>query len=203
MSLLVRSRRSRPCSRVISSGRLLTLLSLSSKKLRALKCFKWSASNTSIWLFPQKRSFKHINSIVLVFRFKTFIFYSFHISGFGLPWVFYSRAVREDIVTCCVLSKAARGTPSQPGREECSLFDSANSPAFSGLWGLIKEGWVHGLTNKHDSHLVYCCWNILFISLMAGGRLWSLLQDKFNFTRLFRFARLSGISIRWLLERSF
>lgn len=67
MSLLVRSRRSRPCSRVISSGRLFTLLSRSSNKLRALKCFKWSASNISIWLFPQWSSLIYINSLLLAF----------------------------------------------------------------------------------------------------------------------------------------
>lgn len=126
-----------------------------------------------------------------------------HISGCGLPWVFYSRAVQERSVTCYVLSKAARGTPSEPGREECSPSDSGNSPAFSGLWGMTEERWVHRLINKYDAQLTYCCQNVLFITLMAGGRLLSLLQDKFNFTRFCRFDRLSGMSIRWLLERSF
>ncbi len=201
MSLLIRSRRSRPCSRVISSGRLFTLLSRSSKKLRALKCFKWSVSNTSIWLFPQWSSliYIYIYKQPCVSLLNHNVFY--HFSGCGLPWVFYSRAVGEGSVTCCVLSKAARGTPSEPGQEECSPVDSGNSPAFSGLWGLTEDGWDHRLINKHNSHLTCYCQNVLF--MMAGGRLLSLLQDKFNFTRFFRFARLSGTSIRWLLERSF
>lgn len=48
MSLLIRSRHSRPWSSVISSGTLFTLLSLSSNSLRVYKCFTCSASNLNL-----------------------------------------------------------------------------------------------------------------------------------------------------------
>lgn len=58
MSLLTRSRRSRPWSSSISSGRVFTLLSLSSNTLRVLRCFRCSASSTSIWLLPTCSSYQ-------------------------------------------------------------------------------------------------------------------------------------------------
>lgn len=56
MSLLVRSRRVRELSKVISSGRLRILLSLSSRTEMAVREDNSSGSNCSIWLFPKYKS---------------------------------------------------------------------------------------------------------------------------------------------------
>lgn len=61
MSLLVRSRRVRELSKVISSGRLRILLSLSSSTEMAVREDNCSGSNCSIWLFPKYKSCTQTN----------------------------------------------------------------------------------------------------------------------------------------------
>lgn len=66
MSLLVRSRRVSVFNKVICSGRVLILLSRSSRREMAVRQASCSVSNCSIWLFPTYKSYtqRHAQNLI-------------------------------------------------------------------------------------------------------------------------------------------